>query len=50
MFEKITELESSQKNYTQEVQMLKDKSQGDLNTVHLQTSRNTELTKHIEKL
>lgn len=50
MFEKISELENSQKNYNQEVQMLKDKSMGDLNSVHLQVSRNTELTKHIEKL
>jgi hypothetical protein len=32
------------------MQLLKDKSLGDLNTVHLQVSRNSELTKHIEKL
>lgn len=30
--------------------MLKDKSVGDLNNAHLQVSRNTELTRHIEKL
>ncbi len=50
MYEKISELESSQKNYTQEVQMLKDKSLGDLNNAHLQVSRNSELIKQIERL
>lgn len=50
MAERIDSLENREKGYGNEIQMLKDKSMGELNLSQIHVMKNNELSKYIEKL